>query len=58
MKLPFEQSTILIVDGIIFFAGLIPRAVITRLNERKFSSLEMNLTLVESKILASGPRIS
>ena len=57
MTLPLEQLTILIVDGIIKVAGVFPIAVTFTLKVRVVSALEVNLTLFESKMLASLPII-
>ena len=57
MTFPFEQSTILIVDGIVSVAGVFPIAVITTSKERFASALDMNLTFEVSKIVASLPII-
>ena len=54
---PLEQSTILIVDEMISFAGVFPIAVTTKLNDRSASALDVNLTLFTLNILASLPRI-
>ena len=57
MILPLEQFTILIVDGMVSIAGVIPIAVTTKLKERVASVSEVNLTLFVSKIVASFPDI-
>ena len=44
MMFPLEQSTILMVDGMVKVAGVIPTAVTNRLNERLASTFEVNLT--------------
>ena len=53
ITLPFEQSTILIVDGIVSVAGVFPIAVTIRLNDKVVSALDVNLTYVVSTMLAS-----
>ena len=55
--MPFEQSTILIVDGMVNVAGVFPIAVIFKLKVRDASALDVNLTFVLSNILASLPII-
>ena len=47
MILPLEQSTILIVDGIVNVAGVFPIAVTTKLKERFASAFDVNLTFVK-----------
>ena len=54
---PLEQLTILIIDGMVSIAGVIPIAVTTKLKERVASVSEVNLTLFVSKIVASFPDI-
>ena len=55
--MPFEQSTILIIDGIVSFAGVFPMAVTTKLKERVASTFEVNLTFVELYMVAPAPVI-
>ena len=57
MKLPFEQSTIFIIEGIVNVAGVFPIAVTTTLKERDASAFDVNLTFVVSNMLASLPII-
>lgn len=54
---PIAQSTILMIDGIVFVAGVLPIAVTTKLKVRVASALEINLTFVVSTMLASLPII-
>ena len=44
MTFPLEQSTILIIDGMVSVAGTSPIAVITKSKERIASTFEINLT--------------
>ena len=54
---PLEQLTILIVDGIVNVAGVLPIAVTTTLKVSVASEFEVNLTFEELNILASLPII-
>ena len=45
------------IDGIFSVAGMFPIAVTTRLNERVYSTFDVNLTFVVSNIAASLPII-
>lgn len=61
MTLPLEQSTILIIDGMVRVAGVFPIAVTTTSKVRVASAFETNLTFYEmSKLwnmVASLPTI-
>ena len=57
MLLPVEQFTILIDVGIVREAGVFPIAVMTRSKPKETSELDVNLTLLISKIEAPVPDI-